>query len=226
MALKHALSGVITLTCILCYYNSAYCGFVFDDISAIKDNRDLRPHSPMINIFLNDFWGTPMYKEQSHKSYRPLCVLTFRWNYLLWQLKPMGYHLVNVLLHIIVCIMYFRMCAMFLPELTSFVASMLFSVHPIHTEAVTGVVGRAETLSSVFFLGAFLFYGKASKAKKNTEWKYLSFSIFSMASAMLCKEQGITVAGVCAAYEVFVSQKMGEKCIVEIGRKILCFEYY
>lgn len=57
---------------------------------------------------------------------------------------------------------------MFLPEISSFVAAMLFAVHPIHTEAVTGVVGRAETLSSVFFLAAFLFYSKATRKKRVT----------------------------------------------------------
>lgn len=60
------------------------------------------------------------------------------------------------------------MCSLFLPEISSFVAAMLFAVHPIHTEAVTGVVGRAETLSSVFFLAAFLFYSNATKRKKVT----------------------------------------------------------
>lgn len=62
MALKHALGAVVVLTCIVCYHNSCYCGFVFDDISAIKDNRDLRPHTPLLNVFFNDFWGTPMHK--------------------------------------------------------------------------------------------------------------------------------------------------------------------
>ncbi|KAL1506759.1 hypothetical protein ABEB36_006062 [Hypothenemus hampei] len=208
MALNHALGAIIALTCIACYYNSSHCDFVFDDISAIKENRDLRPHTPISNLFFNDFWGTPMHKEQSHKSYRPLCVLTFRLNYLFGQLEPLGYHLVNVILHSIVCLMYFRMCSMFLPVLPSFVASMLFAVHPIHTEAVTGVVGRAETLSSVFFLAAFLFYSKATKNKKCTEWKYVALSMFSIATAMLCKEQGITIAGICATYEIFVIQKV------------------
>ncbi|XP_050298329.1 protein O-mannosyl-transferase Tmtc3-like [Anthonomus grandis grandis] len=208
MTLNHALGAVIALTCIACYYNSCYCDFVFDDISAIKENRDLRPHTPISNLFFNDFWGTPMHKEQSHKSYRPLCVLTFRLNYLFGQLEPLGYHLVNVLLHLLVCLMYYRLCLKFLPDITSFVASMLFAVHPIHSEAVTGVVGRAETLSSVFFLGAFLFYSKATKNRKCTEWKYIIFSMVSIAVAMLCKEQGITIAGVCAAYEIFVVQKV------------------
>ena len=55
------------------------CDFVFDDVSAVKDNRDLRPHSPIMNIFRHDFWGTDMEKEHSHKSYRPLTVVTFRY---------------------------------------------------------------------------------------------------------------------------------------------------
>lgn len=62
MALKHALGAIVILTCVVCYHNSCNCGFVFDDISAIKDNRDLRPHTPLANIFFNDFWGTPMHK--------------------------------------------------------------------------------------------------------------------------------------------------------------------
>lgn len=41
-----------------------------------------------------------------------------------------------------------------------------------------------------------------------SEWKYLVLSMVAIATAMLCKEQGITVAGVCAAYELFVIQKV------------------
>ncbi|KAK9498194.1 hypothetical protein O3M35_004065 [Rhynocoris fuscipes] len=204
----HLRSIIILCISLICYYNSLYCGFVFDDISAIKDNRDLRPYSPIKNIFFNDFWGTPIHKEQSHKSYRPLCVLTFRLNYYLQQLEPVGYHAVNVILHTIVCIMYFRMCSIFLPEMASFVAAILFTVHPIHTEAVTGVVGRAETLSSVFFLGAFNCYVNATKRKNKVGWSSLFMTTICITAAILCKEQGITVTAICAVYEIFVSQKV------------------
>lgn len=50
-----------------CYWNSLSCGFVFDDVSAILDNKDLRPNTPLRNLFLNDFWGTPM-AEVSKRS--------------------------------------------------------------------------------------------------------------------------------------------------------------
>ncbi|KAK7874466.1 hypothetical protein R5R35_001555 [Gryllus longicercus] len=221
MAVRHAFSAVLLMTCIACYYNSLQCGLVFDDLSAIRDNRDLRPHVPLKNIFFNDFWGTPIHKEQSHKSYRPLCVLTFRWNYALYQLEPMGYHLVNMLLHSVVCLMYYRMCSLFLPEISSFVAAMLFAVHPIHTEAVTGVVGRAETLSSVFFLAAFIFYTKSTKRKRVTGWQPLVLSMLSVATAMLCKEQGITVTGICAIYELIVAQKLRILDLLSLARTAL-----
>ncbi|XP_031622096.1 protein O-mannosyl-transferase Tmtc3 [Contarinia nasturtii] len=223
MALQHVFGAIIAFTCVACYYNSTQCDFVFDDISAIKENRDLRPHTPWRNLFFNDFWGTPMQKEQSHKSYRPLCVLTFRWNYLIHGLEPYGYHLVNILLHLVVSLLYFRMCTIFFSDVTSFVAALLFAVHPIHIEAVTGVVGRAETLSSVFFLLAFIFYVKSTLEKKSklTGWKYLAISMISVATAMLCKEQGITVTAICAVYEIFVIQKISIRNIVHCLRCIV-----
>jgi len=46
----------------LIYSNSLICGFAFDDMSAIRDNRDLRPTTPIFDLFKNDFWGTPIKK--------------------------------------------------------------------------------------------------------------------------------------------------------------------
>lgn len=226
---------------VLCYYNSTQCGLVFDDISAIRDNRDLRPFTPFKQIFLNDFWGTPMRKEQSHKSYRPLTVLTFRLNYWLHDLQPYGYHAINVILHIAVCLLWRRVSRLLMRQCTlseyladecSFLSTLLFIVHPIHTEAVTGVVGRAELLSSLFYLGAFLCYansvqgGGASNLMMaqrlrsrtassstvtgfRTRWMKLIIGFTScLLASMLCKEQGITIAGICMAYEVIVVQNI------------------
>lgn len=56
-----------------CYWNSLFCGFVFDDVSAILDNKDLHPSTPLKNLFLNDFWGTPMSEVT---DYHPVEILT------------------------------------------------------------------------------------------------------------------------------------------------------
>ena len=139
------------LACIV-YVNSLDLQFCFDDHSAIKDNADLSPDVPWSNLLWDDFWGMPMHVEGSHKSYRPLCVLTFRLNYLLHQLRPFGYHLGNVLLHALVTLLYVKLCRDVFEcgEETTLVAGVLFAVHPIHTEAVSSFLcAGVHTLSCV-----------------------------------------------------------------------------
>jgi len=207
----------LVLVCVCLYWNSLQCGFVFDDISAIRDNRDLRPHVPISNLLENDFWGTPMKKEQSHKSYRPLTVFTFRLNYLVHELHPLGYHLTNVLLHSSVTLLYHHLCGTLLSGAAAALAALLFAVHPVHTEAVTGVVGRAELLASVFFLTALVQYGKISK-RSTVGWRGLMWFAVLVTMAMLSKEQGITVIAVCALHEVFVAQRLSPKDFLNIGQ--------
>jgi len=206
----------LALVCVFLYWNSLQCGFVFDDMSAVRDNRDLRPHVPLRNLLENDFWGTPMQKEQSHKSYRPLTVLTFRLNYLLHQLEPLGYHLVNILLHAGVTLLYHSLCLSLVSSTASLIAALLFAVHPVHTEAVSGVVGRAELLASVFFLLALTNYAKVAQGRRGTKWRGLMWVAGLVTCAMLCKEQGITVIAVCALQELFVSQKLCLRDLVAV----------
>lgn len=76
-------------------------------------------------------------QERSHKSYRPLTVFTFRLNYLFSELSAASYHLLNVILHAVVCVLFLRVCRLFLDKTSGLVAALLFAVHPIHTEAVS-----------------------------------------------------------------------------------------
>ena len=67
------------LVCLLAYSTalSPNSEFVHDDIVAILRNPDVF-NSPIGDLFSNDFWGAPMSSPASHKSYRPITVLTFR----------------------------------------------------------------------------------------------------------------------------------------------------
>ena len=120
------------------YLNTLQAGIVFDDEPAIKKNKDLRPASPWLDLLFHDFWGSDINSPSSHKSYRPLCVATYRLNYFLHELEPFGYHLVNMLLHTLVCLIFTLLCGViFCNAWPSLIAGMLFAVHPIHTEAVS-----------------------------------------------------------------------------------------
>ena len=88
-------------------------------------------------------------------------------------------------------------------RLAIILSAFIFALHPIHTEAVAGIVGRADILCAIFFLLALLAFkehlkrqSKAIKPKFCEKW-YLGLTVAFATCAMFSKEQGITVLGVC-----------------------------
>ncbi|KAJ7390333.1 transmembrane and TPR repeat-containing protein 1-like [Desmophyllum pertusum] len=202
--------GIIAFTSVVCYLNSLDYDLVHDDVFAIKENLDIRPETPLRNILSNDFWGKPMWSNRSHKSYRPLCALTFRMNYAIHGLTPFGYHAANVVLHSVVCLLYTFMCdtvAFKSANVLAFLAGLLFAAHPVHTEAVTGVVGRADVVACMLFLLSFLAFIRSTGNKGSYSIMYTVLCVILGSMAMLVKEHGITVFGVCIVYDVLVINK-------------------
>ncbi|XP_077123061.1 protein O-mannosyl-transferase TMTC1 isoform X2 [Ranitomeya variabilis] len=153
----------------LCFARSLFGEFVHDDVWAILNNPDSRGETNLSTIFKNDFWGKAMDDNTSHKSYRPLCVLSFRVNVYWSGLEPFYFHAVNVALHCMVSALLGYICstAVFEDRKQAVASSLLFAVHPVHTEAVAGIVGRADVMSCALFLLAFLCYIRASSAQQS-----------------------------------------------------------
>ena len=115
----------------------------------------------------------------------------------------MGYHAINICLHAITSLLFFKLCSkLWRRQATALIAALLFAVHPIHTEAVAGLVGRAELGASIFFLLALMAYERHCANSSNHSWQWKSLLCASI--AMLFKETGITIIGVCAVLHFFV----------------------
>uniref|UniRef100_A0A3B3DKW8 dolichyl-phosphate-mannose--protein mannosyltransferase n=1 Tax=Oryzias melastigma TaxID=30732 RepID=A0A3B3DKW8_ORYME len=200
----------VALVALLCFSNSYDGEFVFDDSEAIVNNKDLRPTTPLSNIWFNDFWGSNLRSNSSHKSYRPLTVLTFRLNHLIaGGLHPVGFHVLNIILHAVISALMIDVFAILIGGLgrdedgqrvnlapkTSLLAALFFAAHPVHTESVAGIVGRADLLCALFFQLSFLTYCKAFYKGEEDGFsvRWVAVSLLLCAAAMLCKEQGITV---------------------------------
>ncbi|NXF21416.1 TMTC4 protein, partial [Rhodinocichla rosea] len=227
---------VVALISFLCFANSYDGDFVFDDSEAIINNKDLRAETPLGDLWYHDFWGSKLSSNTSHKSYRPLTVLTFRINYLFaGGFYPVGFHVINIILHCTISVLMVDVFSILLGGLqfsnkgrrlnlapkSSLLAALLFAVHPVHTECVAGIVGRADLLCALFFLLSFLGYCKAFKENKEGH----TFSVFWVlvsvvlgAIAMLCKEQGITILGLNAVFDALVINKIN---LLELIRKLL-----
>uniref|UniRef100_A0A8C4SMD5 dolichyl-phosphate-mannose--protein mannosyltransferase n=1 Tax=Erpetoichthys calabaricus TaxID=27687 RepID=A0A8C4SMD5_ERPCA len=231
---RNQAKTIVGLAAFFCFANSFDGDFVFDDSEAIVNNKDLKPETPLGNIWENDFWGSNLSSNSSHKSYRPLTVLTFRFNYLLaGRLNPVGFHVLNIALHCVISILMIDVFAILIGGLVydgkgkrlnqapkaSFLAALLFAVHPVHTESVAGIVGRADLLSALFFQLSFLSYCRSfqgSDDKFSLSWIFSSLILCS--AAMLCKEQGITVLGINATFDILMICKVN---ISDMTKKLL-----
>ncbi|XP_072233860.1 protein O-mannosyl-transferase TMTC2 [Leuresthes tenuis] len=229
---------VSTAVAVGLYLNTLDADFCYDDSRAIKTNQDLLPATPWTNILYDDFWGTLLTHSGSHKSFRPLCTLSFRLNYTLHGLRPWGYHLLNVVLHGLVTAL---VTAFSRPLLGggpwSLLAGLLFACHPVHTEAVAGVVGRADVGAALFFLLSLLCYVRHCGLRRDPHaafqsrqcggssatrcWGWLLGSLWCAAASMLWKEQGVTVLAVSALYDLFVFQRLRfrQALLLLLGKK-------
>ncbi|RWS31166.1 transmembrane and TPR repeat-containing protein 2-like protein [Leptotrombidium deliense] len=177
--------------------------FTFFYSRAIKTNADVTQGTPWTALFFNDFWGTPLTHTGSHKSYRPLCVLSYRVNHLFNALHPSGYHLVNVILHTMVTVLFTKLSFHLFNgrERTALTSGLLFATHPIHSEAVAGVVGRADCGAALFFLLSLMCYIRFCE-KRDRRQLYLSLVLAAL--SMLTKENGVTVLAVSGVYHLLI----------------------
>jgi hypothetical protein len=142
---------------------------------AILSNDDVLPQTPLLDLLRRDFWGTPLEHSGSHGSYRPLAVLSFRFNVLLaggrvGHEAARGFHVFNTLLHAASTAAFTRWVRVLTPHrrrfMTPWVSGMLFALHPVHTEAVAGIVGKyivrflqhMEFLTASFTASYFVLY--------------------------------------------------------------------
>ncbi|XP_057163286.1 protein O-mannosyl-transferase TMTC4 isoform X2 [Ursus arctos] len=228
---------VVGFVSLVCFARSYDGDFVFDDSEAIINNKDLRAETPLGDLWHHDFWGSRLSSNTSHKSYRPLTILTFRINYYLCGgFHPVSFHVINILLHGGISVLMVDVFSVLFGGLqytrkgrrlnlaprSSLLAALLFAAHPVHTECVAGVVGRADLLGALFFLLSFLGYCKAFRETGNKEGTHSTFwvllSILLGAVAMLCKEQGITVLGLNAVFDILVIGKLN---VLEMVQKAL-----
>ena len=144
-----ALAGAfIVLAGVAAYHNSFSGPFVLDDPLSIAGN-------PSIRHFASALHPPP---DGRTVTGRPVLNLSLAFNYARGGTDVRGYHVVNLIIHLLAGLALFgivrRTLARFRREatFTAFLAALLWTVHPLQTEAVTYVVQRAESLMGLFYL--------------------------------------------------------------------------
>jgi len=194
-----ALSAVT----LLAYSNSFSAGFVFDNQGLLLRDPRIREATPQnIGLILHRTYWWP-YGESG--LYRPITTLTYLFNYSILGNgdQPAGYHWINFLLHagnvLLVYALALRLVRKSWPAV--FVAA-LWAVHPVLTESVTNMAGRADLLAGMSLLSGFWMYLKSAETQGWRRWAWLAGLMGVTTLGVFSKESAVAILGVIALYEL------------------------
>lgn len=193
------------------YANSLGGKFVWDDEVLITYNSYLKNWSNVSKFFTQDI-GAGAGKK--FYSYRPLQMISYLADYSLWKLNVKGYHLTNIFLHILAALgIYSLLNALYKDQILSLFTAMLFVVHPVHTEAVAYISGRADPLAVIFMFLCFILYIKHLDKKGPAVY---IFMMLSYILALLARENSLILPLLLLLYHYTFRKKINIKAFTSI----------
>jgi len=197
---RQARIFVAVLTCIA-FLNSFSGEFVFDDIFEIAMNPSMEQlFPPWEAMFIGGRAPT-----------RPLPYLTFAIDTNLWGIRPFGFHLTNLVVHVVAALTLFDLTRLTLlsPRLRdrygdqavvlAMIIATLWAIHPLQTQAVTYVYQRIESMCGMFCLLSLAAFARAAAAGWPRSW--LIGSVAACAAAMASKENAVVMPVMILLYD-------------------------
>lgn len=193
------LFSIITVLPVLIYLNSLENTFVYDDYLTITNNHFIREWRYLSALFNQKYFAV-----SNELTYRPVVTLSYFVDYAIWQLRPCGYHLTNLIIHTLnVYLVYFTAYLLFKNRITAFISCLLLSIHPIFSEAVNAVSYREDLLSATFLLVAFILFIKYNKSTNRRHFiTWYALSLLTYLLAMLSKETAVVLPFLILSYDL------------------------
>ncbi len=186
--------AALLLLCAAVFSNALPREFVFDAKPIIAEHPLLEPDVPWWRLFVKTYWGD----LENGGLYRPLTLLTYRvekqW---LGFDQPWQHAAVNIALHAAVALLLWRLALRWTRRrAAAFAAAALFAVHPVATEIVPNLVGRADLLVAIGLLAALLAWPRLVAARSPAaRARWLAAVAASWTVGLLSKESAIILPG-------------------------------
>ena len=218
MKLKKTLPYILIIIAgVIAYANTLTNGFVYDDASVIQKNRYIEKFSNIKDIFsTKDYFarsGVGKYKRYGEGSYRPVVTATYFIDCLLFKKNPFGFHLFNLIYHLVLCVLVYNLLIMISKnKLFGLISAIIFSVHPLGTEPINAISFREDILCAIFLVLGLHYYIHylTVKPKKN---KYLLISNIVFILSCLSKENGVILLPIIFVYNHMVYRNLNIKTL-------------
>ncbi len=195
----------LCLAVIVPYFPASQAGFVWDD-RIFLEAEAVRDVSGIWQI-----WFSPsVIENESH--YWPFVYTTFWLEHKLWGFEPLGFHVVNIALHLANTLLVWRlMLRLAVPG--AWLIAAVFAVHPLHVESVAWVMERKDLLSTLFYLVAFWTYINFSKTRRSGIY-LASLALFG--AGMLCKSIVVTLPAVLLLWHWWSSGRVTRRDLLRL----------
>ena len=195
--------------------------FIFDDLCGIYGEPRIRLHE----------FSWPNFARAICNS-RPVATFSFALNYYFHQYQVWGYHLTNLLIHIITAILLFYLFDLTLTltnatsRYTALMAATLWLMHPLQIQSVTYIIQRMNSMAALFYLLALLLYIKGRQS--NSILPKISMMAGCLASGCLslgCKENALTLPFIIFLYEWFFFQNLSRQWLRRWRAVLTCLVF-
>lgn len=187
----------------VCFLPALGAGFVnWDDDKNFELNEHYRGLGPD-----NLRW---MFTTTHMGLYMPVTWMTLGLDYLLWGMNPQGYHLTNLLLHVLAAFLLFTLLRKLFRsfgeggDLAAAAGALLFAIHPLRVESVAWVTERRDMVSTCFFLLSILAY---FRSREGSYGRWLAASLGCFLLALLSKSIVLTLPAVLLILDEYPLRK-------------------
>jgi protein O-mannosyl-transferase len=194
---------ILAIVILAAYSNSFQAGFAQDNRGIILEDARLRTANSenLQKIFQENYW----WPKAESGLYRPVTTLTYLFNYSILgeEDKSAGYHWINLVLHLCnAFLVYLLAKPLFGDRRPALATAALWALHPICTESVTNIVGRADELAALGVLATILLYIRSSRVHgwRRAVWLIAMAAIVTM--AVFSKENAVIVAALLPLYDL------------------------
>jgi len=188
-------SSIIIALGLVLYLSVLDAPFIYDDFHLVVNNYLITSFQYIPKVFKDvfDFGSTGL-------PARPLQIISYMLDYKIWGFNPWGYHFTNIIIHIVNSLLIYILSLFFVKvRKEAFLTALLFVIHPINTNAVSYISGRADLLAGAFsFISLILFF----KFLDNHKNSVLILSLLSFIAAILSKEIALIVPLLLSIYVV------------------------
>lgn len=176
--------------------------FTFDDLIYISENPLLRRHDAF-----RVFW----FSSETF-NYYPLFWSLLRLQWLLWGDHPLGYHLVNLLIHCVSAVLVWRIGRAWRIPGAWWVAA-LFTVHPINVQTIAWAAEQKNTWSFLFMALSLLAFIKHARSR---DWPSYALSLLCFLAALACKTSTVCPPVFLAIYYAFRWEKTSRALLLRL----------